>query len=159
MEMLPQRLFWYGFSALLVLIGIGLTFMTFVLHRDEERWWMGPIFIGAGMLTALMVFVIHRTVTSAHSSRALILSQGIHGRATVTAVKKLRSGETDRQNLLITMTVEVPERPPYEATERKLYHYTRIDTLQPGMVVPVRVHPSDPAQVLIPTDEYNFLVD
>lgn len=159
MDKFLQRLFWYGLGGLLMLIGTGLALMTFVLHRDGARWWLGPAVFGGGGLMALLVFVIQRAVDSTHQDRAFILSQGIHGQATVTAVRKLRSGETDKQNLQITMTVDVPGRPPYEATERKLYHVTRIDKLQPGMVVPVRVHPTDPAQVLIATDEYNFLVN
>jgi hypothetical protein len=49
--------------------------MTFVLPATRNAGGRAHL-IGAGMLTALKVFAIHRNGDLAHSSRRFILSQG-----------------------------------------------------------------------------------
>jgi len=136
------RLVEYAFAAMFIAIGLGL---TVVLDRDDDRW-AGPAFVGVGVLLVILFFLVNRW----RDGRSAILKHGVDGRGTVTEVKPTSMWEGDDiRYFRLTMTVEVPGRSPYSATARQPYHRARWDRIQPGMVLPVRVHPHDPSRVMV----------
>ncbi|GAA1380468.1 hypothetical protein [Catellatospora chokoriensis] len=135
----------------LMFIGIGLV-VAVVFDRDEAPWWAGPIFAAVGTLLLVVFFLVNRW----RDRRNAILEHGVDGRGLVTEVKPTAQWESnDVRHFRMTMTIEVPGRAPYTATARQPYHRTRWDRIRPGLVVPVRVHPGDPARVMVATDWLN----
>ena len=57
--------------------------------------------------------------------------------------------------LNMALSVEVPGRPPYHVTVHHSYSHDVRKQIQPGVIVPVRVNPANPAKVLIATDYLN----
>ncbi|GIG00223.1 hypothetical protein [Catellatospora citrea] len=135
----------------LMFVGIGLV-VSVVFDRDDERWWAGPAFVGVGVLLIVVFSMVDRW----RDRRNAILAHGVDGRGLVTEVKPTAQWESnDVRYFRLTMTIEVPGRAPYTASARQPYHRTRWDRIRPGIVVPVRVHPQDPARVMVATDWLN----
>jgi hypothetical protein len=144
--MKPGRFGAYAFTLMFVVIGIGI---SVVLGRDDSRWWMGPGFIAGGLLLMVLLFFLNRW----RDRRNAILKYGVDGRGTVTSVKPTARWESnDVRHFRLTMTIEAPGRAPYQATAKQPYHRRSWDRVQPGIVVPVRIHPQDPARVMVATD-------
>ncbi|MEV0729789.1 hypothetical protein [Polymorphospora sp. NPDC050346] len=127
----------------------GLAFLFY--DRADEEWVIGPIGVGVGLLGIVLISVAGRF----ERGRTFILRHGIAGVGTVTAVSKTMRGETEARYLKLTLTVVVPGRSPYQATTRKAYGLSVIDRVQPGLVLPVRVHPTRPEKVLVAGDRYH----
>jgi hypothetical protein len=146
---LLRRIGQYAFC--LMFVGIGLVAFA-VFDRDDERWWVGPAFVGVGVVLMAVFFLFNRW----SDRRDAILRHGVDGRGLVTEVKPTAQWDSnDVRYFRMTMTVEVPGRAPYPATARQPYHRTRWDRIRPGIVVPVRVHPRDPRRVMVATDMLN----
>ncbi|WP_344127809.1 hypothetical protein [Luedemannella flava] len=137
------RLGAYGFCLMFVAIGCGLP----LFRRDREGLLGALGFVVGGLLLMAFLFALHRW----QDGREAILRAGIPGRGTVVAARKLKMAEDWDQFLKVTLVVEIPGRPPYRADVRKPYHRTYIDSVVPGLVVPVRVSPRNPNRVLIAT--------
>lgn len=135
----------------LMFVGIGLIAFV-VFDRDDERWWAGPGFLGVGVLLLVVLASINRW----RDRRNEILQHGVDGRGLVTGVTPTSQWENnDVRYFRMTMTIELPGRAPYTATARQPYHRARWDRIRPGIVVPVRVHPTDPRRVMVAADALN----
>jgi len=86
--------------------------------------------------------------------KARLFAEATPGTGAITAVEKsMRAhGEEHDAGFWLTMTVEVPGRAPFTARVHGSFSPDVAKRLQPGLVIPVRVHPSNPQKPLIGTD-------
>jgi hypothetical protein len=142
------RLGSYGFALMFVAIGIFVA----ICRPSDAPWYVGPLFMVVGLLIVVMQYVLHRSA----DGRAAILKGGIDGRGTVTAVKPTSRWEGNEVRYFrLSLSVEVPGRPAYAATALKTLHRSHFDAIQPGMVLPLRVSPTDPTKIMVVTDIAN----
>ncbi|MEU7824889.1 hypothetical protein [Catellatospora sp. NPDC049133] len=107
---LLRRIGQYAFC--LMFVGIGLVAFA-VFDRDDERWWVGPAFVGVGVVLMAVFFLFNRW----SDRRDAILRHGVDGRGLVTEVKPTAQWDSnDVRYFRMTMTVELPGRAPYPAT-------------------------------------------
>jgi hypothetical protein len=145
------RLSAYGFFAMFMLVGLA----ALVLYRgDEEARLVGLGFIGGGALGIVLFWIGFRI----QRRRARRLTTWTAGQGTILAVTTSSYSTAPVNNglgLNLTLTVEVPGRPPYQVTVHHSYSHDVRNQIQPGVIVPVRVNPANPAKVMVATDYLN----
>jgi hypothetical protein len=88
------------------------------------------------------------------ASKERILETGIAGKATV--VSATPTGGTDTEGRPVydfVFTIEVPGRPPMQGPARAGVPSERVDQLEPGDTVPLKVDPNNPASMAIDWDQ------
>jgi hypothetical protein len=78
-----------------------------------------------------------------------LYSGGISGSATIDAVNDTGMFVNEAPVLALDMTVTLPGREPYKTTHKQLVSHAALARFQPGSVLPVRVSPQDPNQLMI----------
>jgi hypothetical protein len=78
-----------------------------------------------------------------------LYSGGIAGSATIDAVSDTGMFVNEAPVLALDMTVSLPGREPYKTTHKQLVSHAALARFQPGSVMPVRVSPQDPNQLMI----------
>jgi hypothetical protein len=78
-----------------------------------------------------------------------LYSGGIAGSATIDAVSDTGMFVNEAPVLALDMTVTLPGREPYKTTHKQLVSHAALARFQPGSVMPVRVSPQDPNQLMI----------
>lgn len=78
-----------------------------------------------------------------------LYSGGISGSATIDAVSDTGMFVNEAPVLALDMTVTLPGREPYRTTHKQLVSHAALARFQPGSVLPVRVSPQDPNQLMI----------
>lgn len=111
-------------------LGLGITGGTFLF--------MGVIFLLVGLL-------IRRSHTRAERLR----QAGTQGQATITAVDFTSMRVNDRPVVKLKLRLDVPGRPAYDMNHSMVMPWEAMGRTGVGQVVPVRVDPDDPKQVLI----------
>ncbi len=81
--------------------------------------------------------------------QAALYSGGIAGSATIDAVNDTGMFVNEAPVLALDMTVTLPGREPYKTTHKQLVSHAALARFQPGSVLPVRVSPQDPNQLMI----------
>jgi hypothetical protein len=74
---------------------------------------------------------------------------GIEGRAMIDSVTDTGTKLDDNPEVEFEMTVALPGRAPYRATNRQVVSRLVLHSLAPGKAVPVLVDPRDPTRVEI----------
>ena len=80
---------------------------------------------------------------------AALYGSGLAGSATIEAVSDTGMFVNEAPVLALDMTVSIPGREPYRTTHRQLVSHAALARFQPGSVMPVRVSPQDPNQLMI----------
>jgi len=80
---------------------------------------------------------------------AALYSGGIAGSATIDSLADTGMFVNEAPVLELTMTVTIPGRPPYPVKHRQLVSHAALGRFQPGSVLPVKVSPQDPNQLMI----------
>ena len=83
------------------------------------------------------------------SGQAALYGSGTPGSATIDAVSDTGMFVNQAPVLELDLTVTVPGREPYKAKHRQLVSHAALGRFQPGSVLPVRVSPQDPTQLMI----------
>lgn len=92
------------------------------------------------------------------TARRRLMAEGVPGTAVVVkAPRRLRAGAATLAWHRFGVRVEIPGREPYEATTLQEIGRYEFDCLQPGAVVPCRVDPGSPTNVLLIVDGDNAL--
>ena len=106
--------------------------------------------VGSCLLTVVItggvIFVIWRVMKGMGPNRE-ILQSGIRAQATIRQV--WQTGTYLNNNPQIGMQLEVmpPNGAPYVAAVNAVVPLINIPQFQPGVVVPVKIHPTDPSKV------------
>jgi hypothetical protein len=74
---------------------------------------------------------------------------GIAGSAAIDSVADTGMFVNEAPVLELSMTVTIPGRPPYPVKHRQLVSHAALARFQPGSVLPVKVSPQDPNQLMI----------
>ena len=74
---------------------------------------------------------------------------GIEGRATIDAVTDTGARSESNPEIELEMTVALPGRAPYRATNRTVVSRLVLHQLEPGRAVPVMVDPEDLSRIEI----------
>jgi hypothetical protein len=145
------RLSVYGFLAMFILLGLA----ALVFYGgDAEARLVGLGFIGGGLLGIVVCWIGFRI----QRRRSRRLTEWTVGQGTILAVTNSSYSTAAVNNsigLNLTLSVEVPGRPPYHVTVQHSYSHDVRKQIQPGAIVPVRVNPANPAKVLVATDHLN----
>lgn len=106
---------------------------------------VGSCGLGLG-ITAAVIFVIWRVMKGMGPNRE-ILKSGIRAQATIRQV--WQTGTFVNYNPQIGMQLEVQPATgtPYLAQVNAVVPMVNIPQFQPGVVVPVKIHPTDPSKV------------
>jgi hypothetical protein len=89
------------------------------------------------------------TERQAEKARRL-LQVGHPGRATIVAVRNTGTMLDDNPEKEMELRVAVGGAEPYLVTHRQVISRIALAAFQPGVTLPVRVDPLDPANVLVP---------
>jgi hypothetical protein len=132
--------------------------MNFVIEWESAMAGGMPIGaqLGAGMPPGVVPASADSSQMSPEDRRAdkeRILATGIAGKATV--VSATPTGGTDTEGRAVydfVLTIEVPGRPPVRGPARAGVPPERVDRLEPGDRVPLKVDPNNPASMAIDWD-------
>ena len=143
-----ERLGLYLFCAMFIGVGLLASAWMLLFYPGDSRWLVGPAFVAAGIVGIF----IGRASKKADVRRKKMLAEADGGQATVTAVEKSMrsSGGENWRGLWLTLSVEVPGRPPFESRAHVSVPPENVKTMAPGLVLQVKVHPSKPTEVIIP---------
>ncbi|BBZ40048.1 hypothetical protein [Mycobacterium conspicuum] len=78
------------------------------------------------------------------SKNPSIRGPALTGTAQVLSVQTTGMTVNDSYVLQIALRVQVPDRPPYDATVSRRIHPIQMAAIQPGRIIPVRVDATDP---------------
>lgn len=148
---MTQRLGAYALC--LMFIGIGLLAMAWMLvfYPGDSRWLVGPAFVALGVV-GIFAF---RAMGKAEKRKARTLAEAVRGTGTVTAVEKSqRTHGNHTSGFWLTMTVEIPGQAPFQARVHMSVSHDALKKVQPGLVLPVRIHPANPGKVLIGANQW-----
>ena len=77
------------------------------------------------------------------------IAKAIRGHAVVKSVAATGVTHEENPEVELVLTVELPGRPPYEASVRQVLSRQVLHNLRPGRPVSVAVDPNDPARLEI----------
>ena len=83
------------------------------------------------------------------TGQAALYGSGLAGSATIDAVNDTGMFVNEAPVLELDLTVSIPGREPYKTKHRQLVSHAALARFQPGAVLPVRVSPQDPNQLMI----------
>jgi hypothetical protein len=116
----------------------------------------------AGFAIVVVVLVLWVIIKAAGSSSGAtstggynrLAARGISGRGILLAVSNISSGSVGTglykmQQRAVTIDIELPDQPPYQATVTALIPLNLVRDVLPGATVEVRVDRSDPNNIAI----------
>jgi hypothetical protein len=146
-----ERLGAYAFCVMFIGVGLLATVWMLLFYRGDSRWLVGPAFVAAGIV-GIFAF---RALGRAEKRKARTLAEAARGSGTVTAVEKSqRSHGSHTSGFWLTMTVEMPGQAPFQSRVHMSVSHDVLKKVQPGLVLPVRIHPSNPSKVLIGANQW-----
>ena len=83
------------------------------------------------------------------AGQAALYGSGLAGSATIDGLADTGMFVNEAPVLELDMTVTIPGREPYKTKHRQLVSHAALARFQPGSVLPVRVSPQDPNQLMI----------
>ena len=149
--LMMQRLSVYAFCAMFIGVGLLVLIWFRLFYPGDNRWLAGPIFVVVGIVGIIIV----RAGKKSADRRAGMLAEAVRGNGTVTAVEKsMRTHGDHTSGFWLAMTVEMPERPPFQSRVHMSVSWDVLKKVRPGLVLPVRVHPSNPSKIHIGADQW-----
>lgn len=135
---------------ILLLIGVGLTAGGVYFLIDRPAGGGLDTFVPAAMLFlfAVLTFVVWLPMISA-LDHGKILRTGEPASATVVDISDTSSTVNNRPVFRFTLDVRRQDGTVHRATVKQIIDRTSLGALRPGIVVPVRVDPRNPAKVAI----------
>ena len=96
-------------------------------------------------ITIVAIRLIRRTVGPDRG----ILQNGIPAQAKIVSVRQTGVMLNNQPQILFDLEVQPPGGTPYRAQTKAIIPMVNIPQFQPGVEVPVKIHPSDPTQVVM----------
>ena len=95
-----------------------------------------------------MVFVM-RFIKKTVGPNRDVLQNGISAQAKIVSVQQTGVRLNDQPQILFDLEIRPPGGAPYRAQTKAVIPIIHIPQFQPGADVPVKIHPTDPAQVAL----------
>ncbi len=113
-------------------MGVGITGVTLLI--------MGAVF-----------FMVGRGFVNSAAKAQRLRTEGIEAQGQVVSVQPTGMSVNNVPQVAITITVQMPNQAPYQATTKMLLQPMALAQLAPGTAVAVRVDPKNPQEILIET--------
>jgi hypothetical protein len=113
--------------------------------------WTMVAIIGGGviLLTIVITLVARRTVRRAFGPDRTTLEQGIPARAKIVGLRQTGVMVNYQPQVAFQLEVHPPDGTVYHAEAKAVVPIVNIPQLQPGVEVPVKIHPTDPSKVVL----------
>jgi hypothetical protein len=98
------------------------------------------------VITGAVIFIIWRVMKGMGPNKE-ILQNGIPAQATIRNVWQTGTYVNYNPQLGMQLEVQPPTGTPYMAQVNAVVPMVNIPQFQPGVVVPVKIHPTDPSKV------------
>lgn len=103
---------------------------------------------GITLVTTLITIVAIVLIRRAVGPNRGVLKSGIAGEATILSVRQTGVQVNDQPQVAFELEVRVPGRSPYQAQTKAVIPIINVPQFQPGNVIPVKVDPNKPDQVV-----------
>lgn len=108
----------------------------------------GGTVLSLALTIGVTVFAI-RYIRKMVGPNRSILQNGVPAQARIMAVQQTGMMVNHQPQIVFDLEVRSPGGSPYRAQTKAVIPVVNIPQLQPGVEVPVKIHPTDPAQVVL----------
>jgi hypothetical protein len=108
----------------------------------------GGTVLSLALTIGITVFAIRFVRNKVGPNRG-ILQDGIPAQARIVSVRQTGVMLNNQPQIAFELEVEPPGGTPYRAQAKAVIPMINIPQFQPGAEVPVKIHPSDPTQVVM----------
>ena len=157
--MVGKIFYWVGLFNLVVgiLLAIGsIAFVVLALTAFPALVGGIPgVALGGGIAAFTMIiigvvfFLVGRAFVKGAAKAKRIRTSGVPARGQIVSVQPTGVRVNKVPQVSITVSVQLPGRPPYEARAKMLLQPMAMAQLTPGRAVPLRVDPQNPQEILI----------
>ena len=102
-----------------------------------------------GIVTVGIIVLVFRYAKNMTSGNKAIMEQGISARAKILSVQETGVLLNNMPQVLFQLEVYPSSGIPYQATTKAVISLVKIPQYQPGIEIPVKIHPTDPTKVEI----------
>jgi hypothetical protein len=108
---------------------------------------------GAGMMPPAQADTSQYTSAGRQAEKERLLASGVAGSATVVSATPTGQIDTEGRPVYdLVLTIQVPGQPPMQGPARTGIPQERVDQLEPGDTVPLKVDPSNPTVMTVDWD-------
>jgi hypothetical protein len=100
-------------------------------------------------LTVGVIIFARRLINKTVGPNRGVLQDGIPARAKIVGVRQTGVMLNNQPQIAFDLEVQPPGGTPYRAQAKAIIPMINIPQFQPGAEVPVKIHPSDPTQVVM----------
>ena len=108
----------------------------------------GGALLSIALTVGIIVFV-RRFISKNVAPDRGILQNGISAKAKIVSVRQTGMMVNNQPQIEFDLDVQQPGGAPYRAQAKAIIPLVHIPQFQPGVDVPVKIHPSDPMQVAL----------
>ncbi len=108
----------------------------------------GSIVFTIAMTIGIMIFA-RRLINKTVGPNRGVLQNGLPAQAKIVGVQQTGVMLNNQPQILFDLEVQPPGGTPYRAQTKAIIPMVNIPQFQPGVEVPVKIHPSDPTQVVM----------
>jgi hypothetical protein len=108
----------------------------------------GGIVLSIALTIGITIFV-RRLITKTVGPNRSVLQNGIPAKAKIMGVQQTGVMLNNQPQILFDLEVHPPRGMPYRAQTKAVIPMVNIPQLQPGIEVPVKIHPTDANQVVL----------
>jgi hypothetical protein len=108
----------------------------------------GGIVLSLALTIGITVFAIRFIRKTVGPNRG-VLQDGIPAQARIVSVRQTGVMLNNQPQIAFELEVQPPGGTPYQAQAKAVIPMIHIPQFQPGAEVPVKIHPSDPTQVVM----------
>jgi len=101
------------------------------------------------VLTVGIVIFARRMINKTVGPNRGVLQNGMPAQATIVSVRQTGVMLNNQPQILFDLDVHPPGGAPYRAQAKAVIPIVNIPQFQPGAEAPVKIHPSDPTQVVM----------
>jgi len=112
------------------------------------------ILVCVGTLVSLVItvgvtFLAIKMVRKAVGPDRSTLENGIPAKARIVSVRQTNMYVNNQPQIAFTLEVHPPSGTPYQAETKAVIPMVNIPQFQPGVELPVKIHPTDPSKVVL----------
>ena len=151
--------YWVGLFNLVLGIVIGVAAVVFVVLALTAYPLLvagipgvalgGAISAFTMILIGAVFFMIGRAMARSGETAKRLRTEGLQAQGQIVSLQPTGMSVNNVPQVAITVSVQLPGRPPYQASAKMLLQPMAMAQLTPGQTVPLRVDPRDPQEVLI----------
>lgn len=113
-------------------------------------WTMAAVIGGAVILVTIVItLLVRRAIRRTFGPDRTTLEQGISARAKIVGLRQTGVMVNYQPQVAFQLEVYPPGGAPYHAETRAVVPIVNIPQVQPGVEVPIKIHPTDPSKVVL----------